>query len=83
MNILLQEQGSNLTATQVAHCAFLLAVVNSSVIPPQGEIKSKRMGKRRKEPSDKNHIRYALVSLLSKSGTCQYVFWRISIGFIA
>lgn len=53
MNILLEEQGSNLTAAQVAHCTFLLAVVNPSVIHPQGEIKSKRMGKRRKYPSDK------------------------------
>lgn len=39
MNILLEEPESNLTAAQVALCASLLAVVDSSMIHPQGEIK--------------------------------------------
>lgn len=47
MSNVLEEWKSDLTAAQAGHCASLLAVVNSSVIYPQGEIKFKRMWKRK------------------------------------
>lgn len=58
MSNVLEEWKSNLTAAQADHCASLQAVVNSSVIYPQGEIKFKRMWKRKKDPSDKNHTQH-------------------------